>query len=518
MTVYKHPGVFIEETIGPLTNTLSTPGEALAAFVGKHGRGPAGATLVTSWSQFNSLYGGFTYATPGEYLAYSVFEFFNNGGHACFVVRGVASDSVAATLTLNDRQGSPVGLLKVTANSTGVWGNSLSVAVVDSADTGVGRFTLQVLFGGNIVETWQDVSLNPGDSRYAPGIVNSPSDSGSRFIKFTDLRSSSSAWTTASGTPAVVSATPLTTGAEGSATIALDVAAIDALEGVTQTTILNLNLPNVQDQTTINNLTAWAADSSRQTVFLVVDVPKAASTVAATVTSYTNLVSGPDLFTATSYAAIYGPWLTISDPAVSSSGAVKVVPPGGAVLGQYSATDASRGVQKPPAGVGTALKGVVDLENKFKGSDLDTLNEAGINVVRTIPGYGFCIMGARTLKRGFPDRYINIRRVLMYVKKVIKDNTQFAIHEPNDEELWAVVSATVSGFLMTAFQDGLLKGTTPDAAFFVKCDAENNPPSSTSVGVLNVQVGVSVATPAEFIVINIGLFDGGSTTTENATS
>lgn len=510
----RHPGVYINESLAPITQPLSTPGTALAAFVGVHGRGPVTVQNISSWSQFVSIYGDFSQTPVGTYLAFSVFEFFNNGGRSCLVQRVALANAVTSALTINDRQGTPAALVRINAISPGVWGNSLTVDVVDSPATGVGRVNFNVYLSGSLVETWPDVSFNPQDTRYAPGIINATSVAGSSYVLVTDLRSSSTAWVS-NNTPAVQTSVPLTTGSEGTGTIDYVANITAAFDSIVESQIINLNVPGVGDQTTINGLLSWA--ESKQTAFVVVDAPKASSTISATVTAYQALVTGGAAYNLSSYCAIYGPWLSIDDPATSSVGSTRLVPPGGAVLGQYSAIDASRGIQKPPAGVDTALRGVLDLEMRFTGTNLDTLNDAGINIVRPMPGYGFCIMGGRTTKKGFPDRYVSVRRVLMYLKKSILDGTRYAIFEPNDEELWAQVSASLQGFLQSQYQMGLLKGATPDQAFFVKCDAENNPPDTVAQGELHVSVGVALETPAEFIIINIGQFDGGNTVIEDLT-
>lgn len=509
----RHPGVYVNESLSPLTQTLVAPGQALAAFAGVHGRGPTSVQNVNSWSQFVSLYGDFTQTPVGTYLAFSIFEFFNNGGSSALVQRVVLANAVTSTISINDRQGTPAAILKVNAISPGVWGNGITVDVVDSPTTGLGRFLLNVYLGGTLVEAWPDISLNPQDNRYAPGIINATSTAGSSYISIQDLRSGSSTWVV-NNTPAVSTGVPLTTGSDGTGTIDYVANVTTAFDSWAEAQILNLNLPGINDQTTINGLITWA--QTKQTVFLVVDVPKASSTVSGTVTSYTNLISGGSAFNPSSYIAIYGPWLSIDDPSVSATGSTRIVPPGGAVLGQFSAVDASRGVQKPPAGTLTALRGVLDLEMRFTGANLDTLNDAGINIIRPMPGYGFCIMGARTTKAGYPDRYVSVRRVLMYIKKTLLDGTRYAIFEPNDEELWAQLTASIQGFLQSLYQTGMFKGTTPDQAFFVKCDAENNPDATVALGQVTVQVGVALQSPAEFIVINIGQFDGGNTATDNA--
>jgi phage tail sheath protein FI len=147
---------------------------------------------------------------------------------------------------------------------------------------------------------------------------------------------------------------------------------------------------------------------------------------------------------------------------------------------------------------------------------LDTLNQANVNVIKSIPGAGFCIFGARTLAKNSPDRYINIRRALISLKRGVVGQTRFAVFQQNDENLWDTLRAVTEQYLTTQFQTGVLRGNTPDQAFYVKCDSDNNPASSIAAGVVVVEVGVALASPAEFVVIRIGQFDGGSTVDEIA--
>lgn len=196
---------------------------------------------------------------------------------------------------------------------------------------------------------------------------------------------------------------------------------------------------------------------------------------------------------------------------------MRVLPPGGAVLGQFARTDATRGPAKAPAGVGTVLSGVIDVQVTFSNADQDMLNQAGINLIKRVPGYGFVIWGARTLKSGFPDRYISVRRSLMYIKKALHDGTRFAVFEPHTAELRLTLRATIQQFLNGIMQDGMLAGSTPDTAYFVICDETNNPPASVAAGELHIEVGLALLSPAEFIVISLGQFQGSGISTATET-
>jgi phage tail sheath protein FI len=510
MTVYKRPGVYIDETLTPLAQTATTPGESVAAFVGtsKQG-GPLAPTLVSSFSQYVATYGGF--GDTSDLLPFAVYQFFNNGGNSAYIVRAAASDAVAASVSLEDTEATPEPTLKVTAISPGTWGNQVYVDIVPGA-TGSGRFDMYVYVGGDtaayLKERFSDVSLDPSDSRNAQALINSPV-TGSSFIQVQSLLNT--AWDP-THSPAVQTGTALIGGTDGVAAIDLATAA-QRLEIVEDNLVLNV--PGVTDATVLNPIIQWAEDQG--SVFVVVDGAKATSADNAHsyALSLQGMSTGGSAIRSSSYAAIYGPWLIVNDPATTSSGSARLLPPGGAVLGQYSRTDASRGVQKPPAGVDTVLKGVLDVQFRFSNDDQDNLNVAGINVLKSLPGTGFVIYGARTLSTGMPDRYVSVRRSLMLIKKGILDATRFAVFEPNDSILWDQVNAVISQYLLTLMQTGVLAGTTPEQAFFVVCDSTNNTAASVANGVVNISVGVALQTPAEFIVIEIGQFSGGSSATDS---
>lgn len=513
MANYKRPGVYVEETLRPLTQALSAPGDAYAAFVGVHPKGPTTPTLVTSWTQFVALFGSFS-PDPTQYLAHAVFQFFNNGGRNAYITRSVNTNAVAATLTINDIAGTPASLLKVDAKDVGVAGNTFYVTTekTDPDQTGVTdtRFNLYVHDGSgaasSIIERFIDLSMDPGDPRYALPIVNSP-EVGSARIKITHMGTTT--YTLLRAHPAYVTGSALSGGSDGTGTPPNDTAA-KLLETIESAPNIVLNIPGETNGTILNSVLTWGA--ALGTIFLVIDAPAYATSTAATVTAAGAI---PALVGNTSYAAVYFPWLLVDDPATNVRGSVRAVPPGGAVVGQFQRTDASRGVQKPPAGVDTALAGVLGLDTKLLSTDLDTLNPKGVNAIKPLPGVGYCIFGARTTAKTSADRYISVRRVLMSIKKDLIEGSRWALFEPNDEILWDRMENMIADYLTTAQQVGLIRGNAPAEGFYVKVDAENNTETSVAAGEINIEVGLALLSPAEFIVIKIGQFAGGSVTNEN---
>ena len=181
------------------------------------------------------------------------------------------------------------------------------------------------------------------------------------------------------------------------------------------------------------------------------------------------------------------------------------MPPSGAVCGIYARIDARRGVWKAPAGTEANLAGAVGLTTLVGDVNQDILNPFGVNAIRFFPSSGIVIWGARTLAtRSDPEyRYIPIRRFAIFLEQSIYNGVQWAVFEPNDEDLWASLRLNVGAFMMNLFRAGAFQGDTPLKAFFVKCDPETNPQDQIDAGIVTVLVGFAPLKPAEFVVIKI---------------
>ena len=206
------------------------------------------------------------------------------------------------------------------------------------------------------------------------------------------------------------------------------------------------------------------------------------------------------------FGALYYPWIKVPNP--RNAGKPILVPPCGHVMGVWSRTDETRGVYKAPAN--EVPRGVIGLAYETNFREQELLNPIGINCIRTFPNRGIRIWGARTLVE--PDktewRYISVRRLISYVEKSIELGTQWVIFEPNDEDLWARVKRTVSNFLERLWREGALFGSSPEQAFYVKCDAELNTPETMILGRLYVEIGICPVRPAEFLIFRISQWTG----------
>lgn len=203
------------------------------------------------------------------------------------------------------------------------------------------------------------------------------------------------------------------------------------------------------------------------------------------------------------YAALYYPWLKVVDPLRTSvSGLTRAIPASGHVAGQYARTDLEVGVHKAPAN--NPLAWVQDFTVQVNDEVHGILNPVGINVLRSLPGRGLRIMGARTVSSDPDWRFVNVRRLMMMIEEAIDEATQWAVFEPNDFYTRAKLTLAISSFLIALWQRGALAGKTIEEAFFVKCDETNNPPSERDNGRLLADVGVAPSNPFEFVVLRVG--------------
>lgn len=205
------------------------------------------------------------------------------------------------------------------------------------------------------------------------------------------------------------------------------------------------------------------------------------------------------------FAALYYPWIKVPNP--KQAGKPITIPPCGHMLGIWCRTDETRGIYKAPAN--EMPKGIIGLAYDTNFREQELLNPKGINCIRKFRNRGTLVWGARTLAQldDINWRYISVRRLMSYIEKSIEEGTQWAVFEPNDEDLWARVTRTVKNFLERIWRQGALFGSTPEEAFFVKCDSELNTPETMKLGLLYVDVGVAPVRPAEFVVFRISQWD-----------
>ena len=491
---YSRPGVYISERLLPAPLPGGVTANAAGAVVAPLAQGPEAVTLVSSWYEFTKNFGGYNASYPATF---QVGSFFANGGRELYVKRLLADDADSATVNLLT-SGSLV-VATVTSKNAGADGNNLRVVVTAGSVSSTYTLTLYKESGvandiadDILLERYDNVVFDdPTSSDYAETVINLVSP---------NITISSSA----SGVP-VSTTYPLTGGSNGTAPVAADYTDYKGTGSAVFEDFATFDRPFVfflpavagiaDDVEVIDAATSWSESNNG---FVVVDT-EAGLTVA-------QAVSFAGSLTDTSNAAVYYPHVYIADPLGRGAGALRKIGPAGAVVGLYLATDAARGVFKAPAGIGSAIQGIVAMERSFSSTELDTMNASTspVNPIRQIPGAGLSVMGARTLKQdGTANKYVNMRRSLIYIRKNLKNLTEFAIFENNDERLWAQLRTVINVFLGEYRNQGGLRGLTPAQSYFIKCDAENNTDQQIANGEVHIQVGVALQYPAEFIVIDL---------------
>ena len=384
MVTVKRPGVYVDQVstrqIAGRPSSINTE----AAFVGVVDYGPVGPVYVPSWSQFQTTYGAWAYSPSGEYLPYSVYMYFGAGASGCWISRVVSSTAVLASRTVLAAADN-ARLFTVKAISPGAWGNSLRLSTVKMGAAGSGLFDLIIgrdgAGGEQAVARHNNLSLNPSSTRFAPKVING----GSSVIIITDYEPLLGS--TVPADVAEVASSPFSGGSAGGSIQTADYT--DALDRLfTVGSSLVVNVPGSTDPM-VNSFIA-GAPSRGVKVFGVCDLPSGLTTAESIRSAAeTNVTHSANL-------AVYYPWIKIKDPTVTSPGSTAVIPPGGAVVGQYISMSQTYGVHRTPAGLGTSFPGAIGLENPLTLGMLDVLQDSNINAIRQIPGSGVVIMGGRT--------------------------------------------------------------------------------------------------------------------------
>lgn len=494
---YSRPGVYISETLLPAPINAIAGADAAGAVIGAFAQGPTSVTRVTSWYEFVKRFGGYNAAYPATF---GVGQFFLNGGAELYVRRVLHADADQAAIVVPHTAGGTDVMATVTAKDAGADGNKLRVQFTASTRADYYNLTVYKEAGSNSGSTADDVILE----RYTDVVTNDSASSD--FVStVVNLRSNYITVTVSDleNGPAA-SLLPLVGGSDGTAVDAADFSGVladfDAVERPLVLFAPGLFEAVDTDATDVqNDMIAWAEGANG---FVVLETPEI-SVAATAVEDALDYAAG---LTVSSHAAAYFPNYYITDPVGRSNQSLRKIGPSGAVAGLYIQTDKSQGPFKAPAGVGANIRGALALEKAFTSAELDSLNSAAapVNALRNLPGAGIVSMGARTLLQdGTANRYVNMRRSLIYIKKNLNDITQFALFENNNEVLWGRIRTTISAFLNAYLNQGGLRGTTPSEAFFIKVDAENNTADTIANGEVHIQVGVALQYPAEFVVINL---------------
>ena len=515
MPEYLHPGVYIEEIErGP--RPIEGVPTSTAAFLGEAERGPIKPRLVTSYKDYQRWFGDVFGAD--KFLPYAANGFFENGGKRVFICRLVGDNASTAQAAF--------GEFIVRAAGPGTWGTRVFAKILGSTtkkpDSSSVGFRLQVAY-------WREVPATPfdpftdGTSQPRPShsedfddlVVDetSPDFYGKR-VPFIDLAKgetnqgpeSSALCALVRNIGVAATARPadgaqsLTGGADDATALGVDdyvgapantrleTQGLTALELDPYRDVALVYAPNVGNDVVLKIISHCELMRFR---FAVIDSPKAVS-------SASELDPRTKLPSDTSHAAFYYPWIVTSDP---RTGARKLLPPGGHVLGVYARSDAERGVFKAPAN--ETLRGVLDLEFDINDATHDVLNPQSVNVIRRFPGRGIRVWGARTITSNALWKYVSVRRLFIFLERSIYEGTQWVVFEPNDDRLWARVVDTIRLFLRGQWRLGALLGRTEQEAFFITCDRTTMSQDDILNGRLICEIGIAPVRPAEFVIFRI---------------
>ena len=229
---------------------------------------------------------------------------------------------------------------------------------------------------------------------------------------------------------------------------------------------------------------------NKKSCFAILDIPME-------LTKTNDVANFRDMYDST-YAAMYHPWLQMYDAGAKRPA---YFPPSGAMAGIYARSDNERGVHKAPAN--EVVRGCTGLSCSYNNGEQDILNPVGVNLIRAFPGRGIRVWGARTISSNGLWKYVNVRRLFIYVEESIKASTNWVVFEPNSETLWSRVTRTIETFLATCWRDGALAGSSPDQAFFVECGPTTMTQDDIDNGRLICQIGIAPVKPAEFVIFRI---------------
>ena len=542
---YGAPGVYIEEQPSG-SMPIEGVGTAVAAFVGFTERydsdqgdptDPRGVKpqLVTSWPQYERIYGGFV---RNAMLPHAVRGFFENGGGAAYICRIPATEGddgaggkPTLTLPSADNPGTPS--LQLSAVETG---RNLEVEVVPppapqpqegeggeggAPSNGSGEYTLRVYEGGALREELGGIQFTGRSTRTVEKTVNDRS----KFVRIEvqPLQGASLAERTPAPGRYTLESPPVSTKSVSPADLVGNESDRTGYQGlaiaetVTMVAIPDLVTVASRDDGSVDEEMFLGAQKqlidfceASHNKMAILDTPPGLNATRA-------LEWRARLARDSAFGALYYPNVVIGNP-LARPGATNgelylTVPTAGHVAGVWARTDAGRGVWKAPAN--EALRGIVRLENDVTSGEQDLLNPDGVNCIRSFGSYGTKIWGARTLAKTDPSwRYINVRRLFNFVEESIKRGTQWAVFEPNDFDLWQRVKRNITSFLRGLWTQGALVGATPEQAFYVLCDESNNPPSSVDEGRLIVEIGIAPVKPAEFVIFRISQWQGGGAASE----
>lgn len=567
MAEYLSPGVYVEEFDSgptPMQGVGTSTGGFIG--VAEKGPSIGAPVFVTGPADFTRKFGGYLHGTEfGDYrfLAHAVNHFFANGGSKAFVMRVVPPDAtIAKAKCLEGKEGT----LEISARNEGSWGNSVVVSFEASSssktqileDLGEGKYRLKSVAGfdvGDVVElegsgksqfsvvtnvTGNNVTFSKPfegevvDAGLLPKIVvktcemNVVVEEGETVEKYADVSfnvlsplfiekvMAKSEIIRLTAKPVEGAVAPidvvkqvfggkgseikvtLSGGANGTAAALTDADFIGKDEGPGSRTGIQAFL----DNTDVNIIAVPGVTSPDVQLSLVSHCEKLASRFAVldipmTAKTVPDILQHRDIVDS-DYCAMYHPWIKVFDPLDKKD---TFIPPSGSVMGIFARSDSNRGVHKAPAN--EVLANCTGLYANYNVIEQDLLNPKGVNLIRKFPGAGIRVWGARTASSKPLWKYVNVRRLFIYIEESIKANTNWVVFEPNDVALWSRVKRTVEIFLEGIWRTGALVGASPSEAFFVDVGPNTMSKDDIDNGRLICTIGVAPVKPAEFVIFRI---------------
>jgi phage tail sheath protein FI len=526
MPEYLSPGVYVEEvSTGP--KPIEGVSTSVAGFLGPTERGSEEISYIASWLEFTRWYGGHL-GVDKSFMSYAVQGFFDNGGKRCFIGRIVGPGATFASLR-------PAGpdTVTVSAYGRGAWGNNVFVRIVaasksknaQAGDPAKSWVRLQVLYFTNsvtpaeiadpfdrdkandkklkrpdMVEDYDDLSFSLTAANSLITVVNL----GSRLVRLTVPDGVAPQLTAvpanalfssllggAGDLPAGINdytPTDLIEIVPGEPEQLVGFDAMDTIDGVSLLMAPDHVLPTFPNK-----------DELTQEVIKRCERLKDRFAILSTVREFKPAT--PNLKFDTTFGALYHPWIWVYDPVTRDD---QLIAPTGHMAGIIARTDIEQGVFKAPANA--VVVGAKDLASPLPKAIQDLLNPIGVNCIRDFRSdrRGIRLWGARTMSSDPEWKYINVRRLFLYVEESIDEGTQWVVFEPNNEVTWGRVQRSISNFLMTIWRAGGLFGSKPEEAFFVRCDRTTMDEDDILNGRLVCQIGICPVRPAEFVIFRIG--------------
>jgi phage tail sheath protein FI len=566
MAEYLSPGVYVEEFDSGAV-PMEGVSTSTTGFIGLAERGPVGGlpVLVTNFSEFTRKFGGFLSESQfgsNRYLGYAVYHYFVNGGARCFISRVAPADAKVAEYSATGNVN-----MTVKAKDPGAWGNKINISFAPSskAKTQVLEI-ISVTGGGNkyrvkssaginvgdvveftdgentvynvvsvveekllqfvddfavdvvdtqllpskvictcemnvevkyldVVEGFDNVSFNVSAPNY---IINVMSKSELVDIEVSVAENTSTPYSLLANEDAGVHTINLSGGSDGTNEQVDSGVFMGTDNGpgnrtgiqafVDNTEVSIMAVPGITEPNVQLSLVAHCENLGSR--FAILDVPQDKKTT-------TDVLMHKDMID-TQYAALYHPWIISFDSLAKKNASM---PPSGAMAGVFARTDQARGVHKAPAN--ETVRGCVGLDCQYNAAEQGILNPKGVNLIRSFQGQGIRVWGARTCSSNKLWKYINVRRLFIFLEESIKANTNWVVFEPNHQVLWARVKRTIDNFLTNVWRNGALAGSTPEEAYFVDIGHNTMTQDDIDNGRLICVIGVAAVTPAEFVIFRI---------------